>query len=263
MRKKIILIFLFFLSSFVLAKPIAAQTSPFQTGIDDQAHLLGTQSDTLKTQAQHLSDEIKASVFVVTTQTNTQEPATFARNYLSDQIGSGKNGIVLLIDMGHRKVYIWATGNMKYYMTKSRIDQALDHIQPPLTNGDYLSAVTAFYRTTKSAVSGGIPGKNYTVDPVTGDITFHRSFQPLNILVAVIVALLFPATFYFSVLRRYQMKDASAKVSYNLAQNGQLNLTQSQDTLINRFVTTRQIPRNTDSNGGSGGQAGSGGGRSF
>ncbi|MGM9886633.1 MAG: hypothetical protein ACI31W_05255 [Lactococcus sp.] len=67
-----------------------------------------------------------------------------------------------------------------------------------------------------------------------------------------------------NIYRRYEMKDANSSVRYNLSKYGRLKLTQQQDILVNRFVTTRHIPRNNNSGGGGmSGGGGSGGGRSF
>lgn len=255
------LTFLFFIAALlILFLPKTVSATTFTSKIDDQAQLL-QDSSSLDIQADSLANSIKASVFVVTTDTNQDDPATYAREYLTQQIGAGHNGVILLIDMGQRKVQLWGTGNMKEYLTSSRIEHALDKIQPPLHNGDYDGGITAYFEQMQAAVDAGIPGRKYSVNPETGQITFHHSFQPLSMLIAGIVAVIAAGGFAWQLQRRYQMKGSSARVYYDYRQNGQLNLTQQQDILVNTFITTRQIPRSTDSGGGSSG--GSGGGRSF
>ncbi|MQW23869.1 MULTISPECIES: YgcG family protein [unclassified Lactococcus] len=264
MRKKIIALLLLFIGFFTFNLSVSADSTTFHAQIDDQAQLLTSQAASLEKEATSLANSIKASVYVVTTDTNTEKPSLFSRNYLAEKIGAGNNGIVMLIDMNQRETYLWATGNMQYYMTSSRINTALDDIQPELTAQNYDLAVNIFFDKTKAAVDAGISGRKYSVNPETGDITFYHSFQMLNVLVALFVALLLAGLFAWNIYRRYEMKDANSSVRYNLSKYGRLKLTQQQDILVNRFVTTRHIPRNNNSGGGGmSGGGGSGGGRSF
>ena len=264
MKKKItfVTLVLALFGIIFLPKTAAAGT---QVRIDDQAQLLGGSIPALQQQAQELANKTKAGVFVVTTDNNSQTPHDFSENYLADKIGAGNNGIVLLVDMGQRQVYIWATGNLKYYMTKSRINSILDVVQPQLTDGNFAQAIRDFYSQVEHFYSQGIPGNRaYTVNPETGEVTFHRSIQPVNVLIAAVVALVTAAAFAILIISRYQLK-IGAKWRYAYQENGKLKLTTQQDILTNTFVTTRRIPRNNNSSGSGGGSfsGGSGGGRGF
>ena len=262
--KKMLLGLVIVAGLMLLILPSKAQAATFTGRLDDQAGLFENRA-AIDQEAQNLAENIKASVFVVTTQTNQESSQTFSRNYLAQQIGAGNNGVVLLIDMGNRKVYIWGTGNMRYYLTRSRVDHALDLIQPQLSDNDYEAAVDAYFSQLRDFVENGVPGRKISVNPETGAITFHHFFKPQNVLIALVIALFLPGIFAWSVIMRYQMKDASAVPRYNLHENGQLDLTDQKDLLVNQFVTTRRIPR-SDNSGGDGfssGSGGSGGGRSF
>ena len=76
---------------------------------------------------------------------DTESPKELAVNYLVQKVGQGNNGIVLVINMSQRKLYIWATGNLKYYITSSRIESILDVVQPQLSDGNYPQAIESFY----------------------------------------------------------------------------------------------------------------------
>ncbi|WP_251712783.1 TPM domain-containing protein [Lactococcus ileimucosae] len=266
MKKKITFLSLFLtlfavLTLFGFSKTVEAQ----QIGIDDQAGILEGTPSVLTEESQRLSEKTKAGVFVVTTTTNTQAPKDFAVDYLANKVGQGNNGIVLLIDMGQREIYIWATGNLKHYITPSRIDSILDVVQPQLSNGNYQQAIEGFYEQVNHYYQQGIPGgRQYSVNPNTGEVTFHRSFRPAYILIAVIAALISAGAFVVVLVSRYQLK-LGARWNYEYQKNGALKLSKRSDTLVNSFITTRRIPRNNNSSGGgfSGGGGGSGGGRSF
>ena len=253
MKKKRILLTLFFTvvtlcTLFAFPKDTFAQ----QVGIDDQAALLSGTTQSLEQEAQLLADQTKAGVFVVTTMNDTESPKDFAVNYLAQKVGQGNNGIVLVINMSQRKLYIWATGNLKHYITSSRIESILDVVQPQLSDGNYQQAIE------------GIPGdRKYTVDPQTGAVTFQRSFRPAYILIAVILAFISAGAFVIVLVSHYQLK-MGAHWNYRYQENGKLSLSKRSDTLVNSFITTRRIPRNNNSGGGGfSGGGGSGGGRSF
>ena len=146
MKKKRILLTLFFTvitlcTLFAFVKDTSAQ----QVGIDDKAALLSGSTQSLEQEAQLLANQTKAGVFVVTTMDDTESPKELAVNYLAQKVGQGNNGIVLVINMSQRKLYIWATGNLKYYITSSRIESILDVVQPQLSDGNYPQAIENFY----------------------------------------------------------------------------------------------------------------------
>jgi uncharacterized protein len=263
MRKKLIFLISFLVAFifFLVPSHVGAQT--YQAGVDDSAQILGADVAQLTQQAQKVANQTKAGIFVVTTLSDTPENQ-FAKDYLAEKVGSGNNGAVLVINMNLRKVYIWTTGNLQYYMPSIRINSTLDVVQPALTSGTYSQGVSGFLDKLSEYFAAGIPtSRAYTIDPNSGKVTFHRSFQPLNILIAVLVSLIIAGTFIWTIYRRYQMKDAHAIWHYDYFSNSDLNLTQEQDLLINTFITTRRIPRPSNNSGGGGMSGGSGGGRSF
>lgn len=261
MRKKLVILSLFFLSFFFLLIAPKTSAATFSSGLEDNLQLLGGNVTLLEQEAQKLANETKAGVYVVTTDSST--PASqMAKTYLADKVGAKNNGVVLVINMNLRKVYIWATGNLKYYLPSSRIEKTLDIVQPELTDNNYYQAVSGFFDQVSKYYQAGIPtSRKYSINSETGAVTFHRSFQPLSILIALIISLIAAGGFVWTIYRRYQMKDAHAVWRYDYGQNGNLELYQREDILVNTFITTRIIPRpSSDNNNFS---DGSGGGRSF
>ncbi|KZK37358.1 TPM domain-containing protein [Lactococcus taiwanensis] len=261
MKKKSILFSLILFGLFFLFIPQPTKAATFSSGIEDNAQILGPTISSLQGQAQALADQTKAGVYVLTSNSTTSA-SSMARSYLAEQVGEGKNGVVLVINMNLRKVYIWATGNMKHYLSASRIEDTLDVVQPALSANDSSGAVTGFFDKVSQYYRAGIPtSRRYTVDEQTGAVTFQRSFRPLYIIIAALFALLSAALFIWMIYRRYQMKDAHAIWRYDYNHNGELQLSEREDRLVNTFITTRHIPRPSSDGGGSSG--GSGGGRSF
>lgn len=131
-----------------------------------------------------------------------------------------------------------------------------------MTDNNYYQAVSGFFDQVSKYYQAGIPtSRKYSINSETGAVTFHRSFQPLSILIALIISLIAAGGFVWAIYRRYQMKDAHAVWRYDYGRNGNLELHQREDILVNTFITTRIIPRpSSDNNNFS---DGSGGGRSF
>lgn len=271
MKKKILLVLVLMLTLFGgLAFSDSGQAAT--TAVDDQAQLLSADEiSQLNSQAQAVNDKIKGSLFIVTTSTNTEKAQTFAQNYLRDKIGNDANGVVLLIDMNQRKLYIATSGNMIDYLTDSRIDALLDEVTENVQNEAYYAAGATFIEHTLADVKKGVPSGSYRVDTQTGKITYYKSITPVEAGVAALVAVIVSLTFFFVIKARYQLKLGT--YHYEAADHSNLNITEQADTLTNSFVTTRIIPKANNNNGGGGGGGSStyssgggtfgGGGRDF
>ena len=167
MRKKLVFLSLFFLSFFFLLLAPKTAAATFSSGLEDNLQLLGGNVTLLEQEAQKLANETKAGVYVVTTDSST--PASqMAKTYLADKVGAKNNGVVLVINMNLRKVYIWATGNLKYYLPSSRIEKTLDIVQPELTDNNYYQAVSGFFDQVSKYYQAGIPtSRKYSINSET------------------------------------------------------------------------------------------------
>lgn len=259
------LLFLGVLALFTPLKVFAASDT-----VDDQANLLSPEERTeLSKQADAINEEIKGEVFILTTNTNTEEPRKFANTQLKARIGKDNNGALLLLDMNQREIYLSTSGNMIDYVTDKRRDKLLDDVEAAMRDSNYYLASTNYLSNTKEFVNDGIPGGSYRKDEKTGKITYYKSITPLEFAIGLIVALVAAIGFFISVRLRYQLKTGSYRYPYR--QNAQLDLTERQDQLVNSFVTTRRIPKPSNHNGGGGGSTTNssgggtfgGGGRSF
>lgn len=226
----------------------------------------------LENKAQDLSDKIKGGVYLVTTNTNSEEPRKFSDDYLREKVGNDNNGAVLLLDMGQREVYVSTSGNMIDYITDSRLNNMLDQITPNLSDGQYYEAATAYFDQADAYVEAGVPGGHYRIDEETGKITYYKTITWMEGLIALLLAAVAAIAFFVIIKSKYQLKLGT--YSYPYQENADVNLTVNENQLVNSFVTTRRIPRNTNNLSGGGGGGGSsthssgggtfgGGGRSF
>ncbi|MDQ8558666.1 TPM domain-containing protein [Enterococcus faecium] len=260
--------FLFFLLLVSVSWPVATHADT--ATVNDEAGLFTTdQIQSLEQQAEKLNEKIKGRVLIVTTTSNSEEPRDFADNYLRKAVGNDQNGSVLLLNMGQREIYISTSGNMIDYLTDSRIDSILDDVYDQMTNDAYYDAAKAYLSKSATYVEDGVPGGHYRVDEETGKITRYKVLTTVEIIIAVVLALILSLVFYFVTVSRYQLKSGIYK--YPFREKSSIKLTEKTDRLTNSFVTTRRIPKSPPpgSGGGgstthsSGGGTFGGGGRSF
>lgn len=258
------LVFLCLPSSVLAASPT----------VDDQVGLFTPEEiTTFNQQAQELNQKIKGEVFIVTTNTNTSSPETFADNYLRDRVGNDHNGAVLLLDMGQHEIYLSTSGNMIDYLTDQRLNTILDEIYEAMVVEDYGLAGRVFLTRAIAYVEAGVPRGHYRIDRDTGKITYYKVLTPFEALLSLLFALLISGIFFVVIKSRYQLKMGTYK--YPFLEKSSFTVSGKEDTLIHSFVTTRRIPKpSSNSGGGSSGGGGStthssgggtfgGGGRSF
>ncbi|MFV0558063.1 MAG: TPM domain-containing protein [Enterococcus sp.] len=232
------------------------------TLVDDQAQLFAPKEiQELETAAQELGESFKGQAYIVTTDTNTDEPRDFADEYLRDKVGNNNNGVVLLLDMGQRQIYISTSGNMIDYLTDSRIDEMLDQLESDMGDGNYYAAATHFITMSEEFVQAGVPGGHYRVDETTGKITYYNVLTPFEITLSLIIAAIAGGAFFIIIKSRYQLKLGG--YHYDYRQNSALELTTKENRLVNSFITTRRIPRNKGNGGGGGSTTHSSGGGTF
>lgn len=262
---KKILLLLGFLALFNPLKVLAASDT-----VDDQANLLSPEERTeLSKQADAINQKIKGQVFILTTNTNTEEPREFANTQLKARVGKDNNGALLLLDMNQRQIYLSTSGNMIDYVTDKRRDRLLDDVEAAMKVGNYYQASADYLSNAKDFVDDGVPSGSYRIDEKTGKVTYYKSITPLEFTIGLIVAAVAAIGFFISVRLRYQLKTGTYRYPYR--QNAQLDLTERQDQLVNSFVTTRRIPKPSNNGGGGGGSTTNssgggtfgGGGRSF
>lgn len=262
--KKILLV-LGFLALFNPLKVLAASDT-----VDDQANLLSPEERTeLSKQADAINQKIKGQVFILTTNTNTEEPREFANTQLKARVGKDNNGALLLLDMNQREIYLSTSGNMIDYVTDKRRDRLLDDVEAAMKDGNYYQASADYLSNAKDFVDDGVPSGSYRIDEKTGKVTYYKSITPLEFTIGLIVAAVAAIGFFISVRLRYQLKTGTYRYPYR--QNAQLDLIERQDQLVNSFVTTRRIPKPSNNSGGGGGSTTNssgggtfgGGGRSF
>lgn len=143
-------------------------------------------------------------------------------------IGDDYSGVLLLIDMDHRMAYLSTTGRAIQILTDSRIQEITDEVASYVGEGEYAKGAQVFLEKVEGFVNPNITGM---------------------LLVALVLAVLVGAGSVAGVWYRYTHGHKADQ--YELDKNSSLSLSQREDVLIGKFVTSRRIPRNTGGGGSS------------
>lgn len=182
-----------------------------------------------------------------------------ARMYAADRydeldlgVGSDRSGVLFLIDMDNREIYLLTTGKAIRIFTDDRIDAILDEVYGYARDGDYAAgAETALENVVYYARQGIVSGQ-YNYDEDTGHVSVHRSVNALEFLLALAVSAAVAGGAVMTVKRQYNMEEDPERIAnYNMAyrSSSEFIMQPGSDRLLDTFVTTMVIasaaPHNT------------------
>ena len=207
---------------------------------------------------------------IVTIEENSDSAQVFADGfYMEGGFGTGSDhsGILFLIDMDNRELYISTNGQMIRYMTDSRINDVLDDVYNYAADADYYGAAAAFLTDTEKCYSNGISRDQYNYDTETGKISRYHHIEWYEILIALGVAAVCGGTAVASVLRSYGLhgEDKRMAANFKLSYRRDSRFTMGNvlaDALLTSYITQQVIQTQKNNRPVSGGGSFSGGGRS-
>lgn len=205
----------------------------------------------LTEKARSLSQKAGMDVVIVTEDdTGGKTSQDYADDYY-DYNGYDTNGVLLLLDMDNRQVYISTSGRGITYLTDRRIDSMLDRLIPYMKKEDYsgaaqrfLSDCSGYLTTLPSKSEGGTPAG----PPVGSAANKWTRYLP----VYVVAALAAGGISVLIVWRKYRVKPK--RMAYDFRSQGHLNLVRQDSYLTRTWVTTREVPKSpppSSSGGGS------------
>ncbi len=213
------------------------------------------------------------TVIVITDNTNGKSSRNFADDYFDYNgygIGSDASGLLMLINMQKREVWISTTGRAIGIYTDSRISTMVDNVTGYLSSGKYYLACNRFLSDVESYSSSGVPGGNYNYDGY--DTNKRRVYQSNKTYFEKVVTLArsFPvyiialvAAFIPTLIISLSSKGKVTINSLTYEENGTFQLSGTADDYIRQTVTKTKIQTNSSSThrGSSGRSHGGGGGR--
>lgn len=234
--------------------------------------------DALEKEATSLAETYQMDVGIVTTDNaNSKSAMAYADDFYDENdfgYGSDKDGLLLLMDMDNREIYISTCGSGIQYFPDLRISKMLDSAYNYISNRDYYGTATDFLGQVKTYLDKGIPSNQNKTDRPFSDpredyndsymqevVPEHKPFttnsgQPLNaqsIILSVVVSLL--GAFIIAIVIRtavhYSYKHPHNTIPQTRPDDLSVHYTQKED----RFVTshTSRVKVQTNPSGGHGG----------
>lgn len=236
--------------------------------VEDGAGLFTSEeTNGLQAQITALREEMNMDVVVMTTDdTGGASSETYADWYYeAGGYGVGRNhsGVLLMLDMDNREIYVSTEGAMIRFLTDGRIETMLDNAIGYMQNGDYAGAAKQLLTDVEGFYRKGIPGGQYNYDRETGRISRHRSIRWYEGIIALAVAAFCGTGACLAVKKEYAMQEEQSRAAnYHMAYraNAEYRYRNQNDVLADQFVVQNIIARAVQSTGRPGG--GSSGGRS-
>lgn len=248
--------------------------------IYDLAELLtGEEEEILQKYAEDFSESWSMNFLVVTTEdTDGKSTVAYADDFYDGKYpeDTEEDGILYLIDMEHRQIYVSTCGSAIRYLTDDRIDRILDAAYEEAADGDYFGTFEAFFKETEKYLKKGIPSDQYHYDTETGERDYYepekppKKVTPGEFFIALVLGLAAAGGTAAAITAKYQLKFED--FHYDAYTDSEMNLKIKEDRLINTFVTHRRIPKDQGTGGGgsrssmhtsSSGRSHGGGGRGF
>lgn len=181
--------------------------------------------------------------------------------------GAGKkaSGVLLLYYMDGPgqpggECYISTAGTMINMLTDERIESILDDVYGDLGNRDFAGATGHFLEDVKAYVKEGVESGQYTYDRDTGEIVRYHSIRLYEVAIAMVIAGILAGSVCLDIKKRYAMKQSSREISNSLQAyraDCAFHFSVAGDKMVNKYVRSVPIPRNTSSGSGGRGHSGS------
>ena len=180
-------------------------------------------------------------------------------------VGKKASGVLLLYYMDGPgqpggECYISTAGTMINMLTDERIESILDDVYGDLGNRDFAGATEHFLEDVKAYVKEGVESGQYTYDRDTGEIVRYHSIRLYEVAIAMVIAGILAGSVCLDIKKRYAMKQSSREVSNSLQAyraDCAFHFSVAGDKMINKYVRSIPIPRNTSSGSGGRGHSGS------
>lgn len=180
-------------------------------------------------------------------------------------VGKKASGVLLLYYMDGPgqpggECYISTAGTMINMLTDERIESILDGVYGDLGNRDFAGATEHFLEDVKAYVKEGVESGQYTYDRDTGEIVRYHSIRLYEAAIAMVIAGILAGSVCLDIKKRYAMKQSSREVSNSLQAyraDCAFHFSVAGDKMVNKYVRSVPIPRNTSSGSGGRGHSGS------
>lgn len=223
------------------------------------------QTADLELKIEALRQEMNMDVVLVTiADAQGYSSEEYADTYYEDGgfgMGEDHSGVLLLMDMDNRQLYVSTEGAMIRFLTDDRIETLMDDAIPYMQQSDYGGAASAMLTDVGTFYNKGIPNGQYSYDRETGRISRHRSVRWYEALMALAVSAFCGGGACLNVRREYAMQEEQRQAAnYHMAYraDAQFHYRNQNDVLADSSVMQNVIAQavNRGAGGGFGGSSG-------
>jgi len=206
---------------------------------------------------------------VVTINDNSRCSAMNYADDFYDYNDFGIDGLLFLIDMDTREMWISTTGNAILMYDDARIDNILDAAYLEISNKDYYECASKFVEKSEYYYNLGIPSsnKNASIDE-NGDYIYNSGVSDSDMIFPLLIFSIIVALIVVFIMKGRHKTIRKATTAWAYMHNP--SITYREDTFLTTFTNRTYSPRSTSSSGGgssthrsSSGRSHGGGGRRF
>ena len=223
----------------------------------DEAGLMSeTEIMELSEQVTSLREKTGWDIFAVTTANAGGKSAMeYADDFYDAQTSEDSDGVLALIDMDNREIYLSTCGEAIRYLEDARIDAILDDAFYYVAEGAYAECLSAMISGVEYYYDMGIHEDQYNYDVETGAISEYHKLTWMEAVPVILLSVGVGIAIYLIVLRRYSIK-GTTNDSYPYTRYGKVDLTDFEDRFMHQSVTHHIIQSSSSSSGRSSGGGG-------
>lgn len=204
----------------------------------------------LEMQIAAMKEKTGWDIFAVTTDyAEGKSAVTYADDFYDERTAEDSDGILVLIDMDNREIYISTCGKAIRYLTDARIERVLDDGFYYVSNGEYASCLSAMLSTSEYYYDAGIQENQYNYDVETGAVSEYRTLTWMEVVPVFFLAVVVGLAIFFGVKKSYSLK--GGRYEYPYMKYGKLDLTEHQDQFLRAHTTHHRIQTSSSSGGSS------------
>ena len=238
-----------------------AESIPEELRVYDQADLFTDEEEMeLASKLLEVQKRMDMGLAIVTTEDNSSSARDYADEFYEFYeigIGSDYSGALFLIDMENGEFWISTEGKMIRYLTDDRIDAILDDAFEYAYDGAFYQAADAFLDGVETYYQAGIESGQYNYDTETGKVSRYKSIRWYEALIALMISGVVAGGAVLAVMREYNMKDNTSKISANFKLSYRKDSKFALDNILADVLLgsymTRTVIRNQSSSHSSGG----------
>jgi uncharacterized protein len=133
---------------------ITYAAASFEQYIYDRAGILSNDNiRSLETKCRDISEQYSLNVFVLTTNTTAGKSSESYADDEYEKLAGDSSGVLLLVDMQNRMVWLSTTGDAIKTFSDSWINQTCDMVAPQLSNENYYAGAYSFLENVEGRLS--------------------------------------------------------------------------------------------------------------